>query len=106
MKILLDECVHHKVRAELPGHSVFTVAYMKWTGVRNGALMKLAVENDFECLLTIDKSIPDQHNLTALPLALLVVRTGGSEWLFLSPLMPRVRDALSVLQPRTVVIIE
>lgn len=42
MKILLDENMPHDLRHFLPGHEVFTVAYMQWTGTRNGELLARA----------------------------------------------------------------
>ena len=36
MKLLLDENLPHQIRLELPGHDVFTAAYMNWGGVENG----------------------------------------------------------------------
>jgi hypothetical protein len=33
VKLLLDENLPHQIRLELPGHEVFTAAYMKWGGV-------------------------------------------------------------------------
>ncbi len=32
MKLLLDENLPHQLRHEVPGHEVFTVAYMGWSG--------------------------------------------------------------------------
>lgn len=42
MKLLLDENLPHDLRAKLVGHEVFTVAYMKWSGLENGELLSAA----------------------------------------------------------------
>ena len=42
MKVLLDENLPHDLRKLLPGHDVFTVAYLGWAGVKNGELLRRA----------------------------------------------------------------
>jgi predicted nuclease of predicted toxin-antitoxin system len=63
MKILLDECVTKKLKNHLTEFEVFTVSEMGWSGVKNGKLMTLCVENNFDVLLTIDKNLMFQQNL-------------------------------------------
>ena len=55
MKILLDESLPRKLFRDFgPDHEVRTVRGMGWLGQRNGALMRLIVENYFEALVTLD----------------------------------------------------
>jgi len=42
MKVLLEEMIDVRFRLLLPGHDVFSVDYMKWKGVKNGALIAVA----------------------------------------------------------------
>jgi predicted nuclease of predicted toxin-antitoxin system len=63
MKILLDECVTKKLKNHLTEFEVFTISEMGWSGVKNGKLMTLCVENNFDVLLTIDKNLMFQQNL-------------------------------------------
>jgi hypothetical protein len=44
VKVLLDENLPHQMRLELPGHAVFTAAFMKWSGIENGELLRRAAE--------------------------------------------------------------
>lgn len=46
MKVLLDECLPKKLKQHLLDFDVQTVTEMKWNSVKNGKLMKLAVEMD------------------------------------------------------------
>ena len=62
MKLLLDENLPHQVRLELPGHDVFTVAYMGWGGVENGELLRQAAAAGFDALLTNDRGLEYQQN--------------------------------------------
>ena len=72
MKVLLDECVTRKLKSRLPNHSVATVREMQWNGLRNGNLMRVAVEAGFDVLLTIDKNLEYQQNLKSFDIIVAV----------------------------------
>jgi predicted nuclease of predicted toxin-antitoxin system len=57
MKILLDECITKRLTNHLKEFEVYTVIEMGWGGIKNGKLMTLCVENNFDIFLTIDKNI-------------------------------------------------
>ncbi|MEO9211379.1 MAG: DUF5615 family PIN-like protein [Ginsengibacter sp.] len=63
MKILLDECVTKRLKSHLREFEVFTVSEMKWNGIKNGKLMSLCIENNFDLVLTIDKNLMFQQNI-------------------------------------------
>ncbi len=68
MKLLLDENIPEKIRtAFTDGHEVFTVKYMGWSGKKNGELMQLIGENQFDALVTMDKNLPFQQNIDKYP---------------------------------------
>jgi hypothetical protein len=73
VKLLLDENLPQQIRLELPGHEVVTAAYMKWDGVGNGELLRLAAAAGFDALITNDRGLEYQQNLGALPVAVVVV---------------------------------
>lgn len=73
MRVLLDECVPKRLRAELTAHAVRTVAEMGWSGVKNGQLLQNAA-SDFDCFLTVDRNLQFQQRINVLPLAVLVIQ--------------------------------
>jgi predicted nuclease of predicted toxin-antitoxin system len=75
MKILLDECVTKRLKSYLAEFEVFTVMEMGWSGIKNGKLMALCVENNFDMLLTIDKNLMFQQNLDKYPLTIVVLNS-------------------------------
>lgn len=77
MKILLDESVPQKLRLLIEGHSVVTVAFQGWSGLKNGALLAAAEEAGFDLLITADQEIRYQQNFTGRNLALLVLSTNN-----------------------------
>jgi hypothetical protein len=94
MRVLLDECVPKRLRAELTAHAVRTVAEMGWSGVKNGQLLQKAA-SDFDCFLTVDRNLQFQQRIDALPLAVLVIQAVDNRIDTLRPLMAAVRDALT-----------
>jgi predicted nuclease of predicted toxin-antitoxin system len=105
MRILLDECVPRKLRAELPGHDVKTVAEMGWAGTKNGVLLQRAAA-EFEVLLTVDQGLPYQQNLAGLPFAVVIIKAPSNDINDLRPKMPKVLQVLATIQLGQVVQID
>lgn len=97
MKVLLDECVPRKLRRELTNHQVLTVTERGWSGVENGELLRLA-QNEFEIFLTVDQNLRYQQNLGTFDIAIVLIVCKNNRLRTLLPLMPKVRDALDVIQ--------
>jgi hypothetical protein len=99
VKLLLDENLPHQMRLELPGHDVFTAAYMGWGGVENGELLRRAAADGFDALVTNDRGLEYQQNLATLPLAVVVVLAPANTVEALRPAFPALLTALAGLQP-------
>jgi len=105
MKLLLDECVPRPLKREFVGHEVKTAREAGLAGLKNGQLLR-AAEADFDVLITVDKSIPHQHNVKALQLAVLVLSAKRNKYELLKPLIPRALASLESIQPGSVIRIE
>ncbi len=84
------------------GHEVITVAEAGWAGKKNGELLRLA-EREFDALVSTDKSIPHQQNVSSLDLAVVLLRAKSNALEDLAPLMEEVDAALGSVEPGTVV---
>ena len=93
MRVLLDECVPRALREDMPGHEVKTVAELGWAGVRNGELLRLA-RDQFDLLLTVDRSLEYQQNFQGVSLAVIVIHAQSNDVAVLRPLMPAVLAAI------------
>jgi hypothetical protein len=102
MKLLLDECIPHRLRLHLVGHDAYSVIYMGWAGIKNGRLLALAAADDFEAFVTTDRNLEHQQNLATLPLAAVVLEAASNDIGDMLPLVPSFLAALSSLQPRSV----
>src|SRR4051812_2140522 len=75
MRLLLDECLPLELAEHLPGHVSRTARQMGWLGIQNGRLLKLIAESgEFDVFVTVDKNLPHQQNLSALPFAVAILR--------------------------------
>jgi len=66
VRVLLDENLPADLAAELVGHDARTVGQMGWVGVKNGELLS-RMRNDFQVLLTMDRTLQHQQHLSTLP---------------------------------------
>jgi predicted nuclease of predicted toxin-antitoxin system len=101
MRVLLDECVPRALRKELPGHLVKTTAEAGWAGLKNGALLKVAV-GEFDVLVTVDRNLEYQQNFTGVSIAVIVIQAQSNDIDALRPLMPAVLAAISQATPGVV----
>jgi predicted nuclease of predicted toxin-antitoxin system len=106
MKILLDECVTKKLKAHLKEFEVFTVTELGWSGVKNGKLLTLSVENDFDVLLTIDKNLIYQQNLSKYKISIIVFNSITSKIEELSQLIPSFKLQLLAFESHKIYIID
>lgn len=105
MKILLDENMPHDLRHFLPGHEVFTVAYMQWTGTRNGELLARAASAGFDAMISLDAGLEYQQNLHSLPVAVVLLKVPSNMLDDLRPRVPAMLDALAALKPKSLTVI-
>ena len=95
MKLLLDESVPRRLAGSFPGSfTVRTVQEMGWAGTENGRLLLLAASQQFEALITVDKGIEYQQNVSDLPMPVIVMLAARNR---LQELQPLVSDVISVL---------
>jgi hypothetical protein len=79
MLILFDHGTPRGLVRGLPGHTVITAQSRGWDRLSNGALLKAAEEAAVDVLLTTDRRIQHQQNLTGRRIA-IVVLTGTTKW--------------------------
>lgn len=103
MRVLLDECVPKRLRRDLPGFAVSTVADEGWLGRRNGDLLRAMVAAGFTHLVTVDRNLMFQQNVGAVGVALVVVHARTNRLVELRPLMAAVAEALPTVLPGQVV---
>jgi predicted nuclease of predicted toxin-antitoxin system len=100
MRILLDESIPARLGALLVGHDTQSVQKRGWSGLKNGKLLAQAAL-EFDVLLTADKGIEYQQNLSALPVAVVILQAKTNRLDDLARLVPTLLAALQELPPRS-----
>ena len=89
---MFDHGTPAPLRRELLGQEVATAYERGWSTLKNGELIATAEAGDFEVILTTDKNLRYQQNLTGRSLAIVVLWT--TSWPKILKSVHRVRAAV------------
>jgi hypothetical protein len=98
VRLLLDESLPHDLARELIGHDVHTVVGEGWAGLQNGELLRRA-EATFDVFLTMDQNLPYQQNLSAIAMAVVLIRARSNRMADLQPLLQALLAAITAAKP-------
>lgn len=104
MKVLLDENLPHSLREHLHGHHTFTAVYMGWAGLKNGHLLSAAEGDGFDVLVTGDRTLHQEQNLTGRKIALVSV--SAVSWPIIEPHARTICDAVDGAKPGSITLVE
>ena len=94
MRVLFDHGTPAPLRRELVGHEVTTAYERGWSALKNGELIAATEAGGFEVLITTDKNLKYQQNLTGRSLAIVVLWT--TSWPKIQKSVSRVRAAVDL----------
>lgn len=97
MLILFDNGTPAPLRHALKGHIVVEAVERGWDRLVNGELIAAAEAEGFEILLTTDKNLRHQQNLTGRKIAFVVL--GNQQWPTLRRHVEKVVAALNAATP-------
>jgi hypothetical protein len=97
MRILFDHGAPGGIAGALSGHEVTLAIERGWDRISNGELLNLAKAAGFDVLLTSDKRIRYQQNLTGRRLAIVVL--GNSTWRIVRLHLDRIAAVLAEATP-------
>ena len=96
-RVLLDHCVPRPLRKLLAGYRVSTANEMGWADLKNGELLDAAEAAGFEVLITSDKNLRYQQNLSSRPIAIIELPT--NRLLAIATYVPQVNALLPSIPP-------
>jgi hypothetical protein len=99
VRVLVDHCLPRHLAAALSGHDATTVRAQRWSALRNGVLLRAAVEAGFEVFITNDSSIEFQQNVARIGIAVIAIVGFRNRMEDLKPLLPRIIEALTTIKP-------
>jgi hypothetical protein len=104
MLILFDHGTPAPLIPFLEGHTVTKARARGWERISNGELLKAAEAAGFDLLLTTDKRIRYQQNLTSRQIAIVVL--GNSKWGMARMYVDRIVSAVNGSTPGSYVEVE
>ncbi|HAX42994.1 MAG TPA: DUF5615 family PIN-like protein [Bryobacteraceae bacterium] len=103
MRLLLDECLDHRLRLHFAGHDCVSAKHAGLAGLKNGQLLDAAEAAGFDVLITADQEIPYQQDLRKRHISILVLCGRTNRRTDLEQLIPAALSALAVMKPGEVV---
>ena len=97
MRILFDHGTPSGIAGSLSGHDVTEAIERGWDRISNGELLEAAEAAGFDLLLTTDKRIRYQQNLTGRKIAIVVL--GNSTWRLVRMYLDRIALAVAEATP-------
>ena len=90
MKLLLDENLPKRLKADLQPYEVYTVVEKGWNGKKNGELLHLMTDEGFSALLTFDKNLQHQQNFQKYLITVFILSAKNNTYAELSLLVPQI----------------
>ena len=97
MKILFDQGTPFPLRHSLSGHEVITAYERGWNALQNGELLSVAEAEGFTAIVTTDRNLRYQQNLSGRGLAIVVLMT--TDWRLIRQHTDYVARAITTLAP-------
>ena len=83
----------------LEGHEARTVQQEGWSSISNGELLRRAAQSGYQVLLTPDRNLQYQQNISRAGVAVVVLRAASNRIEDLLPLIPKLLPLLAELKP-------
>src|SRR6476660_361059 len=88
MRVLLNEQLPRQRVREIRGHEVSTVQQWGWAGLKNGELLQVAADTGFQVLVTADRNLQFQQNLSRSRIGIILLIAPSNALEALLPLVP------------------
>jgi predicted nuclease of predicted toxin-antitoxin system len=92
MRFLLDENLPAKLRFNFgAAHMVRTVRELGWNGLKDKPLLELMQSHYYDALVTMDKSLRYQQDLSRYPVVIFLLVAANSKHQTLQPLVEKLQ---------------
>ncbi len=106
MRLLLDENLPKRLKQDFHTHDVYNVWERQWNGTKDGELLELMLADGFHALLTFDKNLQHQQNLSKYTLTVFVLNAPINTYAELTKLSAQINVLLAAgnLPPGPIII--
>jgi hypothetical protein len=101
-RVLFDENLPRRLRRDLPEFAIRTVQEEGWGSFKNGQLLRRA-EGSFDVLITADRRMEFQQDLTAYDLGIVVLQTRRLRFQTIRTAIEQIRAAVATVRPREII---
>ena len=102
MRVLLDECLPHRLKSAITGHEVSTVPEMGWAGFLDRDILEAAAAH-FDAFITVDRAISGRSSGPLPAIAVIALVAPSNLLSDLLALIPKIREVLETIRPGQVI---
>ena len=95
MRLLIDESIPEQIEPFLSQFETSTVRRERLKGLRNGVLLRAAVDRGFTIIFSADQSLRFQQNLARIGIAAVVIVNIRNRMKDILPLLPVIVSAIA-----------
>lgn len=96
------DCVDRRLKRFFSEQEIKTAREMGWSELTNGQLFQAAASSGFDVVLTVDRKLKHEQNLTELPVAVVIIASGDTRLSALLPFVSAIKRIFSYLPPALV----
>jgi len=101
MKLLLDENIPTQLKNDLMEYNAFTITDMRWNGVKNGELIGVINNNNFDFFISFDTNLKFQQNIKSFNFHFIVIKAKDNTYNTIKKLLPKIKYILNKsIKPR------
>lgn len=94
-KVLLDENLPVKIKYRLKDIcEIYTVGDRNWNSLENGNLIAAMQKDNFDFLITSDKNLQYQQNLSKYSIGFIIVNVPDNNYETILPLIEKIKNIL------------
>jgi len=103
LRLLIDESIPEQIEPLLPEFDRSVVRREKLKGVRNGVLLRAAVDCGFTVIFSADQSLRFQQNLAKIGIGAVVIVNIRNRMKDILPVLHKIKEAIAQVQPGEII---
>jgi hypothetical protein len=103
LRLLIDESIPVQIEPYLAEFDPSTVRRERLKGLRNGVLLRAAVDRGFTVILSADQSLRFQQNLGRIGIGAVVIVNIRNRMKDIIPVLPKIKSAIVSVQAGEIV---
>lgn len=103
MRLLIDESIPVQLEPYVTEFEPSTVRRERLKGLRNGVLLRAAVDRGFTVILSADQSLRFQQNLGRIGIGAVVIVNIRNRMKDILPVLPKIKSAIASVQAGEIV---